>query len=142
MADEQNEGPVTEIVVWSSIYPEPYNAELKEKVEKAVREILLMDDRFDNADIETIDAIRDWVRAEAILDKAFSMFMTGDTTASTERMFRHAALHKNALRDEIFGKYKGRRAKKDEVAYANMILAKSGVITPKTEVDLLADKKA
>lgn len=138
MADEKKEEPVTEIVVKGPIYPKPYDAELKEIVEEAVRTFLMMDDRFNNADIETIDAIRDWVRAEAVFDKAHSMFMTGDTTASTERMWRHASLHKNKLRDEIFGKFKGRRAKKDEVDYANMILAKSGTIKPKTEVDLLA----
>lgn len=140
MTDENNEEPVTEIVVWGSIYPEPYNAELEEKVEKAVRQILAMDDRFANADIETIDAIRDWVRAEAVLSRAFSIFMAGGTTASTERMFRHAALHKNALRDEIFGKYKGRRAKKDEIDWATKILVNSGIIKPETEVDILADK--
>ncbi len=140
MSEEKKVEPVTEIVPLGSIYPEPFNAELEEKVNKAVGQILVMDDRFDNADIETIDAIRDWVRAEAVLDRAFTKFMTGDTTASTERMFRHAALHKNTLRDEIFGKYKGRKAKKDEIDWATNILVEQGIIKPEREVDLLADK--
>lgn len=141
MIDGENEEPTCEIVAIESIYSELTDPELEGKVNAAVGKIILLDDRFTNADIEILDALRDWVRAEAILSRAFTKFMKGDTTASVERMFRHAALHKNALRDEIFGKFKGRRAKKEEIDYANKILVDSGIIEPGTEVDILADKK-
>lgn len=138
---EKIEQPVTEIVAIESIYSELCDPEMEEKVNTAVGKIILLDDRFKHADIETVDALRDWVRAEAVLARAFTKFMKGDTTASTERMFRHAALHKNSLRDELFGKFKGRRAKKEEIDYANKILVESGVIEPGTEVDILGDKE-
>lgn len=137
MTDEKKEEPVTTLVAIKSIYDMVLDDELEVKVNKAVAEILAGDDRFTDPDIETIDAIRDWVRAEAVLSKTFSKFMGGDTTASMERMFRHASLHKNSLRDEIFGKFKGRKAKKAEVDFANKILVDTGVIKPKTEVDIL-----
>lgn len=145
MTEEKDEGkvrePVSEIVAIESIYSELTDPIMEAKVNLAVAKILLLDDRLGNPDIEIVDALRDWVRAEAILSRAFTKFMGGDTTASTERMFRHAALHKNALRDEIFGKFKGRKAKKDEIDYANTILVDEGIIEPGTEVDILADKK-
>ena len=137
MSDE-----ITEIVTVESIYSGlSLDSEAERRINEAVRRIILLDDRFSNIDIETIDALRDWVRAEAILSKAFVKFMNDDTTASVERMFRHASLHKNALRDEIFGKFKGRKAKKEEIDYANKILVDGGIIEPKTEVDILGDKK-
>lgn len=139
--EDKKDEPVTEIVAIESIYGELVDPEMEGKVNEAVGKILLLDDRFHNADIEVIDALRDWVRAEAVLARAYTKFMTGDTTASTERMFRHAALHKNTLRDELFGKFKGRKAKKEEVDFANKILVESGVIEPGTEVDILADPK-
>jgi len=141
MADEENFESVTEIVSIERVFSELNDPILEAKVNTAVATIIATDDRFYKADIEIVDAMRDWVRAEAILSRAFTKFMGGDTTASTERMFRHASLHKNALRDEIFGKFKGRRAKKDELDYADKILVDTGVIEPKTEVDILADKK-
>ena len=143
MSEEEISEPVTELVAIESIFSGLYDDEkLESQINNAVARMIASDDRFINADIEIVDAMRDWVRAEAILSRAFVKFMNGDTTASTERMFRHAALHKNALRDEIFGKFKGRRAKKEEIDYANKILVDEGCITPKTEVDVLADKKS
>lgn len=142
MADEEKKEPVTSIVKVSSIYDIIVDEELEAKVNKAVADIIIADDRFsaENVDIETVDAIRDWVRAEAVLAEAFRKFMNKDTTASMERMFRHASLHKNTLRDEIFGKYKGRKAKKDEIDYAKKILVNHGIIEPKQEVDQLEDE--
>ena len=141
MTSEEKEKPVAEIMTVKTMYSVYLDKATEEKVDEAVTNILVMDDRFSNPDIETIDAIRDWVRAEAVLSKAFHKFMTGDTTASTERMYRHASLHKNSLREEIFKRFKGRRAKKEEIDFANTILIESGVIEPKTEVDILADRK-
>lgn len=141
MTDDKEDKPVTEIVAIESIFNELLDPKTEAKVNNAVSRILLLDDRFDNADIEIIDALRDWVRAEAILSRAFTKFMGGDTTASTERMFRHASLHKNSLRDEIFGKFKGRKAKKEEIDFSNTILIEEGIIEPATEVDILADSE-
>lgn len=141
MSDDTEEPPVAEIVAVESIFGELLDPETEGKVNRAVAKIILLDNRFRNADIEIIDALRDWVRAEAVMNRAFTKFMGGDTTASTERMFRHAGLHKNSLRDEIFGKFKGRMAKKEEIDFATKILVDSGVIEPNTEVDILADKK-
>lgn len=140
MSSNDETEPGTEIIRVESIYSEGLDHKTEAAVNRAVNKILLLDDRFTNADIEIIDALRDWVRAEAILSRAFKKFMGGDTTASTERMFRHASLHKNALRDEIFGKFKGRQAKKAEVDYSNTILVEEGIIDANTEVDILADK--
>lgn len=141
MSKDDEQQPDTKIVPIESIFSELLDAETEAKVNEAVSKILLLDDRFTDPDIETVDALRDWVRAEAILNRAFTKFMKGDTTASTERMFRHASLHKNSLRDEIFGKFKGKKAKKEEVDFANTILVEEGIITPHTEVDILADSK-
>lgn len=131
-----------EIVTIESIYAELVDPVMEKKINEAVTQIILKDDRFQNPDIETIDALRDWVRAEAVLSKTFAKFMLGDTTSNTERMFRHASLHKNSLRDEIFGKFKGKKAKKEEIDFANKILVDTGVITPHTEVDILATRKS
>ena len=133
--------PATKGITTESIYAgDELDEKTEENVNRAVSRILLMDDRFQNVDIETVDALRDWVRAEAIVSRAFSKFMGGDSTASIERMFRHASLHKNSLRDEIFGKFRGRGAKKQEVDFATKILVDEGVIEPQTEVDILADR--
>ena len=140
MTGNKSEDPGTEIMTIASAFSELLDEEIESKVNNAVADIILKDERFDNADIETVDALRDWVRAEAILSRAFFKFMKGDTTASTERMFRHAALHKNALRDEIFGKFKGKKAKKEEIDFATQILVDTGCIEPNKEVDILADK--
>lgn len=140
MTDDKLALPTMKGITVKSIYEsELLDPETEASINQAVAEIILMDDRFHKPDIEILDALRDWVRAEAIVARAFDLFMKNDTTASTERMFRHASLHKNALRDEIFGKFRGRRAKKEEVDYANKILVDTGVIKPNTEVDILAD---
>ena len=140
MKGEELAEPVTEMTAIESIFSGEVDPELEKIVNDSVTKIMLIDDRFDNADLETIDALRDWVRAEAVLSRAFKKFMKGDTTASTERMFRHATMMKNSLRDEIFGKFKGRKAKKEEIDFANSILVDTGAIEPNTEVDIL-DRK-
>jgi len=140
MKGEELAEPVTEMTAIESIFSGDVDPELEKIVNDSVTKIMLIDDRFDNADLETIDALRDWVRAEAVLSRAFKKFMKGDTTASTERMFRHATMMKNSLRDEIFGKFKGRKAKKEEIDFANSILVDTGAIEPNTEVDIL-DRK-
>ena len=141
MSDDDQNKPDTKIITIESICDELLDPETEEKINQAVSRIILLDDRFRDPEIETVDALRDWVRAEAIMNRAFTKFMKGDTTASTERMFRHASLHKNSLRDEIFGKFKGKKAKKEEVDFANTILVEEGIIEPQTEVDILADSK-
>jgi len=130
------------ISIGSIFSHETLDPEIEKKVNAAVAEIILRDDRFHEPDIETIDALRDWVRAEAICDIAFQKFLKNDTSASIERMFRHAQLHKTALRDEIFGKFKGKKAKKEEIDYSNKILIDTGIITPAESnvVDILEDK--
>ena len=140
MAEFAEGEPVsTAMVSLKSIFSELLDSTIEGKVESAVSRILMEDGRFVNPDIETVDAIRDWVRAEAVLSKAFHNFMLGgsESTSSNERMFRSAMIQKNALRDEIFGRFRGKKAKKEEIDFATKILVDTGVIEPKTEVDIL-----
>lgn len=128
---------VTELVPICSIYLDETDSELEIKINDSVRRILLEDERFKDPDIETVDALRDWVRAEAVLSKVYSEIMLGGSTASLERMYRFAMSQKNTHRDEIFSRFRGRSAKDEEVDSATLILVDDGIIVPQTEVDIL-----
>lgn len=130
---------VTELVPICSIYLDETDSELEIKINQSVARILLEDDRFKDPDIETVDALRDWVRAEAVLKKVCDEIMKGGSTASMERMYRFAMSQKNVHRDEIFSKFRGKSAKGDELDFATMILVDDGIIEPQTEVDILEE---
>lgn len=129
--------PVTQEIVILNIFDKLVDKEMKANIEDAVRTVIMGDNRFYNADIETVDAIRDWVRAEVVLNRAMLKYMAGDTTASNERMFRAAMIQKNSLRDEIFGKLRTKKGKKEDIAFSNKILMDTGCIETDTEVDPL-----
>lgn len=127
----------TALTIFDVVTSDLIDSAMEEQINESVRGVLAMDDRFINPDIETIDAIRDWVRAEAVLAMAFKNYIQDKGTSRDERMFRMAMIQKNALRDEIFGKFKGRKGKQDEVDKANRILADQGIIVAKTEVEII-----
>ena len=127
----------TEVVSLSTIFSDFLDPEIEARIDEAVSRFLMFDDRFGDADPEIVDAIGDWFRAKIVVAKTHNDFMKGETTASMERMYRYAMTQKNILRDEIFKKYRGRKAKKEEIDYANMILVDTGDIKPQTEVDIL-----
>jgi len=111
--------------------------EISKNIESAVLDILAMDERFQNADIQIVDAIKDWVRAEAVIRIAFRNYLTGKGTSKDERLFRSAMIMKNSLREEIFGKDRSHQKKKDELDRANQILVDHKIIEANTENKLL-----
>lgn len=138
MADKDDE--CKEIVIIDA-FNEIEDSKLKIKIDNAVTQIIMNDPRFSKAQLETVDALRDWVRAEAVLNRAFKEFMDGKSDASTERMLRAMFIQKNALRDEIFGKFVNKKTKEKEISEAEKIMIDQHVIEPGLEVDMLAKRK-
>ena len=108
---------------------------IEEKVTEAVKRILISDYRLAQADIETIDALRDYVRIEALFSEAFQRFMSKKDDAQTERMLRALIIQKTSLRKEIWEPLKDKKGRDEELDGINKkILLDTDILDAKADL--------
>lgn len=138
-ATEESQSALAEVVDPLDILDNPLleNKEIQDKIHNAARRIILLDKRLGH-DPETLDAIKDWIRAEVMLDKMFRECMDPTkVNASKERMFRTCLNEKNKLRDEIWEKALDQKGRDLVVSEAKMVLEEDQIIEAQVKVDPL-----
>jgi len=109
---------------------------LEQKVNEAVKQILIFDPRLQDADIETIDALRDYVRVEGILSRAYRLIVGDRDDSSTERTIRACLGTKITLRKEIWDPVKDKKGRDRELDDINRkVLIDTGVVDAKAKLE-------
>jgi hypothetical protein len=116
------------------------DSETEMKIAKAVEQIILNDPRI-SGEPENVLALRDYVRAEVVCQIVFKRITTdGSDSTGDERLFRAVLSAKSMLRDEIWGKVKGKKKKDDEVDKVRKFLIDQKIIPAQKEADVLGGK--
>lgn len=139
--DSQGETPTVAIVLPSclmNVYE--VDTTIEQKIDEAVSQILLLDGRL-SGEPETVFALKDYIRAEIVCQIVFKR-IAKDNSDSTgdERLFRAVLNSKNMLRDEIWGRVKGRKKREQEINKVRSILIDQKIIEAKKETDLIGGK--